>query len=259
VLKRVKIALLHIEPHLGNLDHNRRKVERAINLAASRGANWIITPEMCISGYFFYETIGTDWIETQPDDWLLKVIKLAREKQLTIFLSYPQKNKQNGKLYNSLFVLTSKGGIGGIHDKIEVHPGPEEEWSTPGVKLEPVEVDEISIGLLVCADITKLEYLHTLKNKGTELFVCSMAWGHKYSPGDMWEKRTAEVGAPVFVCNRTGREKMVDWTKADSVVAKDGKRLLQWRSEKPAILLFDWNLKNMKLISQDFEALYLEN
>lgn len=66
----------------------------------------------------------------------------------------------------------------------------------------------------------------SLRKKGAKLLVCSMAWGHKYDLGHLWGKRSEETGIPVMVCNRTGREKMVDWIRGDSIVARDGRRLL---------------------------------
>ena len=33
-----------------------------MKLAAARGADWVITPELCIPGYMFLREIGSDWI-----------------------------------------------------------------------------------------------------------------------------------------------------------------------------------------------------
>ncbi|MBA7691464.1 Glutamine-dependent NAD(+) synthetase [subsurface metagenome] len=57
-----RVAFLHIEPHPGEIQYNRQFIEAAINLAAERGARWIVTPELCVSGYYFADEIGTDWI-----------------------------------------------------------------------------------------------------------------------------------------------------------------------------------------------------
>jgi predicted amidohydrolase len=258
-MKTIRIALLHLEPRPGQLKHNCRLIETAIGIAAERGARWIVTAEMCVSGYFFREVIGTDWIEAQPDSWMRHLLEVAREKQLTIFLSYPNRDIKTDRCYNSLFVLGSDGQIKGACSKIDVHPGPEEDWSTPGTNIEPVDVDGVRIGLLICADVQHADKALALRKKGAELLVCSMAWGHKYHPGDRWEKRSAETGIPVIVCNRTGREKMVDWTKSDSIVAKDGRRLLQATVDRSAVLLFDWELDTMSPLSTRFEIVYLDS
>ena len=66
VVNTVRIALLHLAPVPGDLIENRRLIERGIAVAARAGAAWIITPELCVCGYTFTDTIGTDWIMPQP-------------------------------------------------------------------------------------------------------------------------------------------------------------------------------------------------
>ena len=69
-MRKVRIALLHVAPIACDLDHNRRLIESALDLAVEQGADWVVTPELFISGYLFQEKIGTDWILPQPDDWV---------------------------------------------------------------------------------------------------------------------------------------------------------------------------------------------
>ena len=253
----MKVAFLHLEPLPGRIDYNRRQIEQAIEIAVANGARWIVTPELCVSGYFFSEVAGTDWILPQPDDWMRQMMTQAGLKGYTLFLSHPERDRQNGRLYNSLFVIGGEGRILGRHRKIAVHPGPEEDWSTPGVSLEPVTVDRVKVGLLVCADSYEPEQAATLKENGAQLIICPMAWGLKYGPENRWERRTKETGIPLWACNRTGREKKVDWTGAQSVVAAGGQRLLEKALEHSAVLLFDWDMKNMVTTSTDYDVIYL--
>jgi len=248
-----------LNPVLGDIATNRRIIEEAVDVASEHGARWILTPELCVTGYFFPEKIGSDWIEKQPDSWMKHMLKKTGEKKLVLFLSYPEKDEESGNLHNSLFVLGPDGKISGKHRKIDVHPGPEEGWSTPGNEVRAVKVDGVMVGLPICADIYEPERAIEFKEKGAELLICPAAWGHKYGPGDRWEKRTEETGIPLWVCNRTGREKQVDWTKAESIVAKDGKRLLQKAVKRSSILLFDWDMETMSLLSKDFKVIELLN
>ena len=67
------IALLHLAPRPGDVEFNKRLIERAVVQAASLGARLIVTPELCLSGYGFRDLVGTTWIagERQPArlDW----------------------------------------------------------------------------------------------------------------------------------------------------------------------------------------------
>ena len=78
-MKRLRISLLHVAPVLGDVEHNRRLVESAVRTAAELGADWAVTPELCIPGYLFADKIGTDWILPQPDPWMDDFCKLVKE------------------------------------------------------------------------------------------------------------------------------------------------------------------------------------
>jgi predicted amidohydrolase len=181
------------------------------------------------------------------------LLDISRRTGTSIFLSHPEKDEYTGKLHNSVFVL-SKGELMGRHRKIQVYPGPE-GWSTAGIELEPVDVDGIKVGLLICADTWEGDKAKVLAEKGAQLLIVPAAWGaQKYGLGDCWERRTAETGIPLWVSNRTGREKEIDWTDADSVVAAKGKRYLEICLDYSAVLLFDWDKIKMMPISKEFEV-----
>lgn len=50
----MKVALLHLNLSGGPEKVNVQLLSRAVNLAAQEGANWIITPETALQGYFFF-------------------------------------------------------------------------------------------------------------------------------------------------------------------------------------------------------------
>jgi len=250
-----RIAFLHFEYLSGEVENNRQLIEKAIDLAAQQGADWIITPECAVSGYFFLEKIGTDWIAPQPDSWMRKMLLLAREKKVTIFLGCPERDAQTGALFNSLFVLGDEGRILARHRKHRVI-GRAESWSNPGEDLDPFLCGTVKIGLLICADSWHLDKVKTLKEKGAQLILVSAAWPPgPCGPGDCWEKKTEEVGIPLWVCNQTGSHGSLDFSKADSVVAKAGKRLLEQSLDENAILIFDWDMEKMELVSDNFKII----
>ncbi|XUX00128.1 MAG: carbon-nitrogen hydrolase family protein [Dehalogenimonas sp.] len=250
-----RISFLHLEPRLGDLEYNRALIERGILKASSLGAEWVITPELALSGYFFSEVIGIDWIKPQPDDWTQKLCQIAKDRELNLIIGQPERDLKSGLLYNSAFAIDSSGKITGKHRKVCVHPGPEEGWSTPGDGVEPISINGFKVGILICADIYSPDLALQMKNRGAQLLICPAAWGAKYGPGDRWEKRTAETGLPLWVCNRTGREKEVDWTGGESIVAKDGNRLLVHSGSDSCVLFFDWDMKTMESFGERFEIM----
>ena len=47
-MRKVRIAFLHVAPIACDVDHNRRLIESALDLAVEQGADWVVTPELCI-------------------------------------------------------------------------------------------------------------------------------------------------------------------------------------------------------------------
>jgi N-carbamoylputrescine amidase len=257
-MKKRRISFCHIAPVTGQIEQNRQLLEQAVLVAAKGGADWVITPELCVSGYLFLQDIGSDWILPQPDDWMRGFCQLVRKHQVNVFLSHPERDPATDQMYNTVFVIDSRGEIVGKHSKIKALRGAE-GWSTPGTRIEPIDCDGVPVGVLVCADAYKNEVAQVLREKGAELLVSPAAWGPgQCEPDGEWEQRTADTGLPIMVCNRSGIEgEEMDYRMAESVVAKDGKRLLTATSDRSVVLSFDWDLEGMTTLSRDFDRTYL--
>jgi len=206
LLDILRIALLHLAPVPGNLTENRQLIERAITVAARSGASWIITPELCVCGYTFTDSIGTDWIEPQPDPWMTRVCPLAASLRITVFFSHPERNSQSNALHNTVFVIASDGTIAGTHRKINALQTGSESWSTPGSRVAPVPVHPFShVGILICADAFSPGIAGSLAEQGACMLVSAAAWAPGFhGPIGEWERCTQATGLPLLVCNRTG-------------------------------------------------------
>jgi predicted amidohydrolase len=92
------------------------------------------------------------------------------------------------------------------------------------------------------------------------VLVSSVAWGPGgCGPDGEWEARSLDTGMPIIVCNRSGQEEgELDYRKAESVVAQDGRRVLEATSDRSVILSFDWDMDSMTLLSEDFQRTYLD-
>ena len=257
-MRKLRVSLLHLAPITGDVAHNRELVRSAVELAASQGAEWVVTPELCIPGYMFLKMIGTDWILPQPDPWVQDFCRLVQELQVTVFLSHPERDAATDKMYNTAFVINPDGEIVGKHAKVKALRGPE-GWSTPGTEISPVDCGGVQVGILVCADAYKNDIAQILKDEGAEILVSPAAWGPGgCAPDGEWEQRSLDTGLPVIVCNRSGVESAeLDYTFAETVVAQQGRRLLCATSERSVILSFDWDMDSMTLLSPDFERTYL--
>jgi len=216
------LAMLHIAPILikneDDITHNAKLIEHGMRQAKKQGAQWVLTPELALTGYKFKHTIGTDWIKPGTDRWTKYLQEVANELNIVLFLSHLEQNPYTKKSYNTLFVINREGEIINRHQKINTIPG-SESWSTKGTETSVVKVDNINVGLLICADAWPPTHANALKKKGAELIISSANWAPGlYGPGNTWQKRSNETQLPLFVNNRTGIEFDFDLSKSQSVV-----------------------------------------
>ncbi len=255
----LRIAFLHLAPLPGDRAHNRRLVETAATTAAGLGATWIITPELSITGYTFADRIGTEWILPQPDPWMTPMCRLVARLRVTLFLSHPERDRESGKLYNSVFVIDADGAIIGTHRKVNTLRVGSEAWSSPGEQVGAIPVQPFkSVGILICADAYSPEICRSLQAQGAQLLVSSAAWAPGlHGPNGEWERCTSDTGLPLLVCNRTGQDRTLNFTEAETVVVKNGRRLLSLSSERSAIFAVEWDLQTQNVARQEYQRVYL--
>ena len=293
----MKIAFIHMDPRPGEVCRNRAAVEHGLQAAASHGASWVVTPELCVSGYNFTDiprpqgaawcardrgvhecvweglpvedgaaggqTVGTGWIEAQPDPWMTGIHEAVRRNGVTLFLAHPERAADGegvSRLYNSVFVLRPEGGEPVSYRKIKVTGG-HESWSSPGEGPVTVDCSGVRVGLLICADAWFPDVVGELKRLGADMLVAPTAWPPGFcGPEDTWERRSQETGLPLLVCNRTGQEDgaNLDYRHAESVVAHRGRRVLEWSTRRPALLMFDWDVDSMEARSTQFQVAPLD-
>ncbi len=252
-MNKLRIALLHLLPITGDIKYNQNLIETAVKRAADKNADWIITPELAVSGLGFSRKIGTEWIKQQPDEWMAQFSALVKSLNSYVLLGCPERSEK-GELYNSVFVINRDGKIIGSHRKINLA----DDWSTSGDSIEPIDMETVKIGVLICADAYTKNIADTLLAKGAEILVAPSSWGPGlHGPNGEWEQRSIDTGLCLFVCNRTGEDEPVSFWEAESQIIKNGKRLLSYKSKQSSILTFDWDFEKMDLISPNFEIEYI--
>lgn len=254
----LRIAFLHLAPRPGDLLYNRDLIERAITTAAACGASWLLTPELCVSGYDFLDALGSAWIVPPPDAWMASVCQRVAALGVTLFLSHPEHDAQTGKQHNTLFVIAPDGRILGKHRKIRTLTGAE-RWSSPGTEALPVHVPPVGpVGMLICADAYTPSIAAHLQAQGAQMLVSAAAWGPgMHGPEGEWERCSLETGLPVLVCNRTGPDLTLDFSGATSVVVVAGQRRCTFTSVDSAIGLIEWDVVRQTCRSREVERVTL--
>ena len=253
-MSEIRISLLHLALEAGDLQGNNELLERGIHTAAAAGSDWVFAPELCWAVDHGSDIIGTDWIDGQPDKWTTRICELARSLKLMVLFGHAER-VEAGKLYNSAFLVNQEGAVVGRHRKINTHA---ETWASSGQSAQPIPWNGIKIGILICADSYTSESARALRSKGAQMLVSPAAWAPGlYGPEGEWEQRTIETGLPLIVCNRNGKEATMTFCDAQSLVIKNGKRLLMHSSERSAVMTFQWDLDGMLPTSKQFLITYI--
>jgi 5-aminopentanamidase len=136
-------------------------------------------------------------------------------------------------------VIDRTGAICGQHRKVNALRVGSEAWSTPGAEISPIAVDGRSVGVMICADAYSPGIAKKLHAHGAQLLVSSAAWPPGcHGPQGEWERATSDTGLPLFVCNRTGMDVVLDFSCGESVLAHSGSRLTSAASETSVVLTF---------------------
>ena len=227
----MKIALLHLDVAEGPETRNRRSIISAAGEAVSRGADWIVTPETALQGYFFYDNNGK--------------LPSFSEKQLSRYM---------------FFAINREGKLLGKHRKMCSHRKGFERWLSLGRETHVFNIGTLHVGLLVCADSYYEQPCLEIKKKKADMVLVTAAWppGKCCSdPVSVWETCSKLCGVPVIVCNQTGYHKRMDMREAESAVIVEGQRLFTYKGD-PAVLFCEWDEEKMRIRSRAFEVVHVK-
>ena len=108
------IALAQINPIVGNIEYNSKKVMKYINSATSIGVDLIVFPELALMGYPIQDTIDRHPVIVEENlKWLKEIAKLTKNTYAVVGFIEPRTDGRGKRYYNSLAVL-GEGKIRGI-------------------------------------------------------------------------------------------------------------------------------------------------
>jgi NAD+ synthase (glutamine-hydrolysing) len=255
----LRLALAQIDPTVGDIEGNSRLISESIDEARDRGAQLVLLPELCLSGY-------------PPEDLVLRrdfldavgeaLDNLATEVEgIVALVGFPERMERPAEglpdfdplidsppppAYNSLAVLTG-GELRAVYRKCDL-PNygvfDERRYFEPGTEPALIEVDGALVGLTVCEDIW-----HPGSPEGDEvaagarLVVNSSASPYHRGKGRAREAMVAERatanGAAFALCNAVGGQDELVFDGASVVVGPEGQTLARAAQFAPELLVCD--------------------
>ncbi len=253
----VKVALCHLVLSQGPECDNRKLLLRAIKEAAAAGADWIVTPETALQGYYFKRIAPQQLVQEQTEASLQEFTALAQELGVYLFLGCGEHDKENDADYNSCLVINPQGKIQSRHRKVIDIKGLTEGWASSGAGVQVTDCQGIKVGLLVCADAWYDERPQSLQEQGAQMIIDIAAWPPSEvcgNPFGKWREVSQNTGVPFVVCNQTGTTEWMDMYIGESVVDYQGECLLTHQGEQ-GVLLFSWDFTENKLLNSDYDII----
>ncbi|MCO7564319.1 carbon-nitrogen hydrolase family protein [Pseudomonas sp. S 311-6] len=230
----MRIALFQGTPRPLDVPGNLERLQQQAQLAAARGAQLLVCPEMYLSGY----NIGAEAVQrlAEPDDGpsAMSVVEIAQAHRIAIVYGYPER-AEDGAVYNSVQLIDAHGRSLCNYRKTHLFGELDRAMFSPGADHFPVvELDGWKLGMLICYDIEFPENARRLALAGAELILVPTA---NMTPYDFICQVTVRARAQENQCylvyaNYCGAEGEIQYCGQSSIIGPDGSLLaMAGRSE----------------------------
>ena len=196
-----KVALIHFNPKLRDLDENIKSLSVLVEEAFNGGANIVVAPELSSTGYSITLDQITDGLGLDsPFDRLSKIRDLAIKHHGYVFLGLAEVQRP-GKAYNSVAVFGPKGLLTtGRKRGIAT-------WNTRGdVPFDVIPTPYGDLGTIICSDSYLPDWVRVLTLKGADIVLSPANWWGGFGQEGIWQARARENGVWMVVANRWGSE-----------------------------------------------------
>jgi predicted amidohydrolase len=149
--------------------------------AADRGAQVLVLPELCLSGYPTEETAASVAVLRDGPE-IGKVADCARTERVALCFGFAER-APDGPLYNSFGLMSGKGELAAVYRKVHLWDT-EKSWATPGSRFLCASIGQILTGLWICYDTRFPEAVRSVALRGATLGCAGSAW---FGPAEEWE------------------------------------------------------------------------
>ncbi len=255
----MNIALAQINPIVGDLTGNARKILDYARRAKAQGADLAVFPELCISGYPPQDLLdNSTFIEAVQHTLAHLAAEAPRDMGLIVGAPVRNPAPVGKRLFNAAFLFENGETLGTVYKTLLPTYDVFDEYrhfeSSPSRHL--VLWRGYKLGLHICEDMWNNEeeapfYLYAanpideLAALGAELFINISASPFSYGKHDvrnrLIEESCREHGLPFVFVNTVGANTEIIFDGDSRVHAADGTRLLCAPSFEEHLMLWDSN------------------
>ena len=245
------------------LKSNVEKASEFVTMAAAKGANIILLPELFENLYFPQQEREEFFQLAHPFDnnhpFLGHFQSLARDLKVVLPISFFERS--NHCFFNSLCVFDADGSNLGLYRKSHIPDGPgyeEKFYFAPGdtgFKVFPTAYGRI--GAAICWDQWYPECARAMCLEGAELLLYPTAIGSEppeanaLDTKDMWQRamigHAVSNSVPVAAANRRGREGNADFYGASFICDVRGEKVQEANHDFEGVLCTEIDFEANKL------------
>ena len=196
----MKICLAQTKSIKGDVEANIIKHIELIESAADQGADFIVFPELSLTGY--EPLLAADLATDSADSRFDRFQHLSDLHQITIGAGMPIKSK-DGICISMLIFQPQKDRL--TYSKKYLHAD-EEPYFVSGPNFPTLEIEGVNIGIAICYEISVPEHAESAFQGGADIYLASVAKHQNGMQGA--SDRLAEIACsyliPTLISNCVG-------------------------------------------------------
>lgn len=267
----MKICLAQLNPTIGAISENLRKIIAGIERAKAEKVDLIVFPELAITGYFPDDLLFQRGFVERAREALESIVEASKAISVIVGLPRFSKSDKDKPLLNSAAVIV-EGKLEGFQDKSLL---PTYDIFDERRYFHPAEVQKLwniagkKVGILICEDIWPLgdvsqherypfDPLEFFTKHTPDLFVNISA--SPYSLGKIERRNKVaralveKLACPVVLCNQVGAQDGILFDGSSIAYNKNGELLCQAMSFTESHAVIDLQAANPTSIVKEDDA-----
>ena len=242
---KLRVAIAQIDPIVGDISGNCRKILEARNEAAQLNADLVVFCELVVAGYPPEDLVQKPSFQRACADAVESLAEQTADGGPAMVVGAPL--VENGSLYNTVCLLDDGKIAGRVHKVRLPNYGvfDEPRRFTPGASFpEPLQFRGVSLGVMVCEDMWLPGAGEHLAKRGAEIFI--VPHGSPYRKTALEERATAAkarvraTGLPLIFVNQLAGQDEVLFEGASFVVGLDCEIKVRFPQFARSVAITEW-------------------
>lgn len=231
------VAAVQFQPERGRCERNRARLLLLLQMAIEKGAELIVLPEMCTSGYIFPDAESVrPFCEPRNGPSVKLFQREAQRSDVVICFGWPELDPVTEELFNSAAVCFPDGRVEYYRKNLLYEA--DETWARPGNTPYPTWTSKngLRCTLGICMDLNDDKFIDHLLSNDIRVLAFPTNWlDQGFKVWNYWAYRLDGTSTCVVAANRYGSEDETPFC-GDSAIL-DGRTLLGWTEEKADVVV----------------------